>query len=388
MAANVQPGFDFDEMRTLLEIAQQTYAGIAPSKGAPPVPAPPANRQLDTDLTPKGATLLDNYWQVRRNQGEDNQYCIAVRGAVATAPSVLEDLLLPPVRVRLAISLAHWGIPLNLDFDLACDEADSPVVAGVHAGFALGLMSILFTTNAPLWVTLLGFPEDARIYITGHSQGASVALLLTSFVRHSELFSFKHDKTYVFAPAKPGNDHYAYDLGRMACVRGLAYSAVSTQDWVPQVPFTLEGLEAINRPNPLAAFPNGCTEVSTVRSPPQVQHADAAEQAAREQARARLQALFADLRRQLPGRTYGVTASQLCPALADAAGADRIPGSACLDSILDQLMDAVLRSLNFTKAGTLVPAFATPGSNPEDPNDFFRQHHLGNYLKYLTDDYG
>ncbi len=57
----------------------------------------------------------------------------------------------------------------------------------------------------------------------------------------------------------------------MAGVRGLAYSAVSTQDWVPQVPFTLEGLEAINRPNPLAAFPNGCAEVSTVPSPPQVQ---------------------------------------------------------------------------------------------------------------------
>lgn len=195
MASNVQSGFDFDEMRTLLEIAQQTYTGIAPSRGAPPVPAPPSNWHLDTDLTPKGATLLDNYWQVWRNQDEDNQYCIAVRGTVATAPSVLEDLLLPLVRARLAISLAHCGIPLNLDFDLARDEADSPVVAGVHAGFALGLMSILFTTDAPLWVTLLGFPEDARIYITGHSQGASVALLLTSFVRHSELFSSKHYKT-------------------------------------------------------------------------------------------------------------------------------------------------------------------------------------------------
>ena len=60
MAANVQPGFDFDEMRSLLELAQQTYTGIAPSRGAPPVPAPPSNWHLDTDLTPKGATLLDD----------------------------------------------------------------------------------------------------------------------------------------------------------------------------------------------------------------------------------------------------------------------------------------------------------------------------------------
>jgi hypothetical protein len=132
MAANVQPGFDFDEMRTLLEIAQQTYTGIAPSTGAPPVPAPPSNWQLDPDLTPKGATLLDNYWQVWRNQDDDNQYCIAVRGTVATAPSVLEDLLLPLVRARLSVSLARCGLPLTLDFDLACDEADRPVVAGVQ----------------------------------------------------------------------------------------------------------------------------------------------------------------------------------------------------------------------------------------------------------------
>ena len=33
-------------------------------------------------------------------------------------------------------------------------------------------------------------------------------------------------------------------------------------------------------------------------------------------------------------------------------------------------------------------AFATPGANPVDPKDGFWQHHLGNYLKYLRQQYG
>lgn len=385
MTSSIQPGFDFDEMRTLLTIAQQTYTGIAPSKGAPPVPPPPSNWQLDTGRTPKGTTLLDNYWQVWRNQDRPNQYCIAVRGTVDTAPSILEDLLLPLIRARLSLSLAQCGIPLTLDLHLARDEADSAVVAGVHAGFALGLLSILLTTDAPLWATLLQLPDDAEIYITGHSQGASVALLLTSFVRHSTLFSGKRYKTYVFAPAKPGNDHYGYDLDQIAGVGGLAYSVASTQDWVPQVPLTLQGPGAINRPNPLSALETIDTEAA---KPPPVAQADAAEQAALEQARQTLQQRLAEVRESLPRQVYGVTASQLNPSLAGADCAARTLGSDCFQSILEQIEGALLPSLNFAKAGALVPAFADPGTNPEDPKDFFWQHHLGNYLKYLTEQYG
>jgi hypothetical protein len=58
--------------------------------------------------------------------------------------------------------------------------------------------------------------------------------------------------------------------------------------------------------------------------------------------------------------------------------------------LFSQLKALVLPSLNYTQAGVTVPLFATPGANPCDNGqfDFFWQHHLGNYLKYLNAQYG
>jgi hypothetical protein len=59
------------------------------------------------------------------------------------------------------------------------------------AGFALSLLLMLFTTDHPLFLTLGQFAKSGNdVYITGHSQGASMATLLTSLVRRSTL-SFK-----------------------------------------------------------------------------------------------------------------------------------------------------------------------------------------------------
>ena len=64
--SSIQSGFNFDEAVTLLEIAQQTYDGTPdnpPSKIVVPcrmpVPKPPANWQIDQDLTPTTTTLLE-----------------------------------------------------------------------------------------------------------------------------------------------------------------------------------------------------------------------------------------------------------------------------------------------------------------------------------------
>jgi Lipase (class 3) len=67
---------------------------------------------------------------------------------------------------------------------------------------------MLFTTDKPLFLTLLQLAQAGNdIYITGHSQGASIATLMTSLVRRSTvLFKGPSYKTYTFAPAKPGND--------------------------------------------------------------------------------------------------------------------------------------------------------------------------------------
>jgi len=382
----MKPGFDVAEATTLLEIAQQTY-GSAVTPGAPPVPKPPAAWVLDSTLTPSGTTLLDNCWQVWRNAGT-GQAAIAIRGTVETAPSVLEDLFLPLLEARMSLSLAACGIPETLDLDFAQGEGNSAVVAGVHAGFALGLVLMLVTTDAPLAATLEILQlEGTDVFITGHSQGASVATLLTALVHHSSLYSKLSTKTYVFAPAKPGNDHLAYDYDQLVGVPGFGFSVVSTQDWVPQVPLTLQGFQAVNTPNPLCPFqPNQpCSPgASLLTTLPTVAAAGAASVAAPLTGAlgAAWSRLVGRVRSSLPQATFALPASRLGSSSAAIVGQD------CLESILDQLEGLLLPSLNFTAAGVLVPVFATPGTNPVLPSDGFWQHHLGNYLKYLTAQYG
>jgi hypothetical protein len=200
-----------------------------PKCGIPDVPSPSSNWAIVNDLTPTSATLLDNYWQVWQNQNDTTQYAIAVRGTVDSAASILADLLFPLINARFDVKLGSISLP----FYLARDEGNSAVKAGVHSGFALSLLLMLFTTDHPLFVTLFQLAQVGKnnVYITGHSQGASIATLLTSLVRHST-FAFKGPvyKTYTFAPAKAGNDHYAYDYARLATVDGLGWAVTSTQD--------------------------------------------------------------------------------------------------------------------------------------------------------------
>ena len=76
-----------------------------------------------------------------------------------------------------------------------------------------------------------------------------------------------------------------------------------------------------------------------------------------------------------------------------APSAAPITGSMVSDAI-QYILDQIQTSLNYADSGALVPLFAIPGGNPTDGTptcqkfDYFWQHHLGNYLKYLNQQYG
>jgi hypothetical protein len=395
-ASMLNAGFVPTEAQLLLEIAQKTYDGtptrtlVSTTCGVPGVPNPSDNWTIRKDLTPTSSTLLDNYWQVWQNESVTTQYAIAVRGTVATAESVLADLLLPLINARFAIKVG----PLSLPFYLAQDEGDSAVKAGVHSGFALSLLLMLFTTDKPLFLTLLQLAQAGNdVYITGHSQGASIATLMTSLVRRSTvLFKGPSYKTYTFAPAKPGNDHYAYDYAQLVGVDGYGWAVVSSQDWVPQAPFTLEWIQDFNTPNPLRPF--GATLDSELMSSlavpaggtdSAVSEARANLMAALEQ---RLEQLVKTLSGQLASETIHMNMAEL-----GAPSAAPITGSMISD-VIEQILDQIQDSLNYADAGSLASLFAVPGGNPTDGTpgcqklDYFWQHHLGNYLKYLIAQYG
>ena len=382
----LSPGFVPSEAQVLLEMAQQAYSNApsAPTCGVPPVPAP-SGWTVVTSLTPTTATLLDNYWQVWQNQNNPLQYAIAIRGTIDTDVSALADLLFPLINARIDFKLDG----IQLAFNLAQDEGNSPVKAGVHSGFALSLLLMLFTTDSPLFSTLvqLALTGGSEVYITGHSQGASIATLLTSLVRHStQFFAGPSYKTYTFAPAKPGNDHYAYDYDQLAGIIGYGWAVVSTQDWVPQLPLTLESLRTINTPNPLFKFGGALSALPASSVTPWTAANEAEIQAARAAAAARLRLRVDELAARLEAETIHLNKRDL------GGTADPVTGSSIAD-LIEQIPDEIQDSLNFAKAGALVPLFATPGGNPTDgtsncqPFDAFWQHHLGNYLKYLNAQY-
>ena len=250
------PGFSSAEAQLLLKIAEKAFDGPTrqvPEKtcGVPPVPSPPANWCLRKDLTPTEPTLLDNYWQIWQNTRVPTQYAISVRGTVDSAQSWLANLLGLLIDARIDIPLG----PVTLPLYFARAEGRTAVKAGVHAGYLLSLLLMLFTTDKPLFNTLQKIAVlGNQIYITGHSQGASIATLMTSFVGRSPWFQGPRYKTYAFAPAKAGNDHYAYDYAQLAGLNGYGWAVASTQDWVLQVPPTLEWLWDIDTPNPLKRY--------------------------------------------------------------------------------------------------------------------------------------
>ena len=381
-----QPGFDVTEATATLALSQAIY-------GVPAIPVPTPDphslgwSKVDA-LSPSGSTLLDNLWQVWRDDTRPNRYAIVVRGTVDSDASILADLLFPLVDARLDLAIETGGGKLEFPFHLARDEAGSAVVAGTHLGFSLSLFLMLLTTDRPLLATLaaLSLDPDAEILITGHSQGASIATLLTSFVRHaSGVFSSiakPSYKTYVFAPAKPGNDHYSYDYAAIAGVAGTGWSVVSTQGWVPQVPFTLQLPGDINTPNPLRDYRG----VRNLDVDPRIAALCATVEPSVEDAQRQVVAHACRVAESLKERLAGERLT-LDTRLLGAPEAVVLDGTSLAGGI-DSLLSQIQASLNFATAGNLVPLFAVPGENPDDPTDFFWQHHLGNYWKYLQAQYG
>jgi hypothetical protein len=250
---------------------------------------------------------------------------------------------------------------------------------------------MLFTTDSPLYLTLLQLAESGNdVYITGHSQGASIATLLTSLVRHStQSFNGPTFKTYTFAPAKAGNDHYAYDYARIAAVDGYAWAVTSTQDWVPQAPLTLQWISDLNTPNPLRGFGvSSNPEATLALAGLPMAEVESAINRVRDNHKQRLKQRVDVLALKLKSEPIHLKAAHL-GAPPDAA----ITGST-ISEVIQQILDQIQDSLDYAHVGALVPLFANPGGNPTDGTpgcqtlDYFWQHHLGNYLKYMTTQYG
>ena len=351
------PGFVLSEAQTLLALSGLAEATV-PGALAPAVPPGWIMTFQSPELGP-----FDNLFQLWQNTAVANQYAVAIRGTVEETGSIIEDLasLMIPASFQVTVQ------DLTISFQFAAEPATGIKPAGIHLGFALGALSMLldienFGANSIL-MQLANLPEGSEVYITGHSRGAALATLVTSYLHYpnyltgGRLRTFSY-KTYSFAQPKPGNDHYSWDYEQAVVRQGLAYRVTNPLDWVPQTPFTLEFLQDVNTPNPLSTVTGiSGTIAGSVAT---AVHAAVALEEARALGRA-------------------INLCQNLPSLVEAKGkpAGLLPGAAPL---------SILASLNFMPAGAeiaLVPNIAYT-----DPNDEFSQHHVATYQALLTQTFG
>ncbi|MBC8289609.1 MAG: hypothetical protein H8E37_04755 [Planctomycetes bacterium] len=147
---------------------------------------------------------------------------------------------------------------------------------------------------------------------------------------------------------------------------------------MPQTALTLQGLKAMNQPNPVHKFNGDPNPEIPFLLRKLLGLVDDAEKAVQE-----------GLEHFL-GKVAGLVADASLHLL-DHDGQASPTGSSDFKQFVEAMMSTALPSLNYAKAGAIVPVFGEPGANPDDgPGqfDFFWQHHLGHYYEYMKAQYG
>jgi hypothetical protein len=136
----------------------------------------------------------------------------------------------------------------------------------------------------------------------------------------------------------------------------MAYCLNNSQDWVPQVPLSLEWIGDVNAPNPVSVFLSNQILLAPATEAIKMLK-DALSVAQRAKHQAQLQ--------HISQRLHGLP----------------VPGISIVDAVLE--MPPVLTTLDFESCGTPFSLIGAPGKNPCDPSDYFWQHHLTMYYDLL-----
>lgn len=233
-AQHLKPGFDKQEYIELLKIGSRTTADTNLHRG---VPAPEHSRMI-YQSAPIG---LDNLWQLWMR--DDSVPIISIRGTTTTLISFVANFY-------AAMVPAKGELHLSDDFIFPYDLSDNPKAA-VHVGY---LISTAFLSRDILpKIDSLYKAGSKEFIIAGHSQGGAITYLLTSYLENLKVQKKLPEdirfKTSSSASPKAGNLYYAYSYENLTR-GGWAYNVVSTADWVPEVPFSIQTMDDLNVVNP------------------------------------------------------------------------------------------------------------------------------------------
>ncbi len=184
---------------------------------------------------------LDNRWDLWLS--DDSIAVISIRGTTARTISWMENFYAAMVPATGVVKLAD-------DFTFHYHLTNNPQAA-VHIGWLIG-MAHLSRDILPK-IDSCYKQGIKQFIIMGHSQGAAIAYLLTSYLENQKTVKRLPEdiriKTYCSAAPKPGNLYYAYDYEKLMGF-GWGLTVVNTADWVPETPVSIQTLGDFNTTNP------------------------------------------------------------------------------------------------------------------------------------------
>lgn len=232
--SKLKPGFIPEEYAQMLEVtSRQRDTTTVYSVG---LPYPEKCRMVYRSHE----TGLNNRWDLWLR--DDSVGIISIRGTVPEANSWSENFF-------AAMVPAKGSIIIDSDYVFIYKLAEKST-AGVHAGWLTGLAHLV-----PSVITQINehYAFGIKDYIIiGHSQGGAISYLLYSYLHYLDAERIPEDvnfKVYCSAPPKPGNLFYAYDFDYISR-GGWALRVYNSDDWVPQMPVSVQTLNDFSKYNP------------------------------------------------------------------------------------------------------------------------------------------
>lgn len=231
----IQPGFDKEEYTEMLRMAS-SFASDSFSMA----------RKIEEPIHFRHAYRspvmgLENCWDLWISG--DTVAAISIRGSVAKPLSWMANFYAGMVPAQGTMTLGDT---------IAYKLTDNPGAA-VHAGW---LTSCLF-----LYADILPRIDSCHrvgikdFIITGHSQGGAISYLMTALLRQKQIDGVIpadiQMKTYCSAAPKPGNTQFAYEYEDMTR-GGWAFNVISSVDWVPETPLSVQTLKDFVPNNPFS----------------------------------------------------------------------------------------------------------------------------------------
>lgn len=232
----LKAGFEKSEFEELMCI-NTTYTESKKIKSLIPQPSKSKKLYESPDLG------LDNKWELWMM--DERIAIIGIRGSTTSAESWLSNLFAVQIPAKDTLIIAE-------DLHFAYKLAENPK-ASVHAGYVFSSAFLLRDILPKLDSLYAKGIKD--IIITGHSQGGGLSYLLAANLFWRQVDGhFPKDvkiKVYTSASPKPGNLYFSYDYDRVAH-EGWSYNVVSTEDWVPQSPFSVQTIDDLPAISPLS----------------------------------------------------------------------------------------------------------------------------------------